>query len=230
MLTSWSRHAARTPSGPGETRTVTVAPKRVPRLFWAAQSALRSAGDVATSASLRREKAATVFLARLWRSVFWSAFRRLCSSGPSSVSAATASVATVVTSTAPTIRPRRPRAPRGERPPNIRQPPRAAPSRSSEPVSGASNGQDVARLFGLGLELLTQVANVDVDRARVAIRAVAPDRAQQLLAVEQPAGIRHQRIEQLELRKRQLHGRPVDCDLALGAIKRDRPDDEHLVS
>ena len=62
-----------------------------------------------------------------------------------------------------------------------------------------------ARLLGALLELLAQVADVDVDRARVAVGAVAPDRAQQLLAVEQAAGLDDQAREQLELAERQLH-------------------------
>jgi hypothetical protein len=69
---------------------------------------------------------------------------------------------------------------------------------------------------------------VDVDRARVAVGAVAPDRPQQLLAVEQPAGIGHQRVEQLELAEGQLHRLAVDRHLALRAVERDRPDDQHL--
>src|SRR5207253_1576860 len=94
--------------------------------------------------------------------------------------------------------------------------------RTSQAVPGATHGEDVPRLLGLWFELLAQVADVDVDRARVPICAVAPDRPEQLLAVEQPAGIGHQRVEQLELGERESHGAAVDHHLALRAIERDR--------
>ena len=70
---------------------------------------------------------------------------------------------------------------------------------------------------------------MDVDGARIAVGAVAPDRAQELLAVEQASGIGHQRIEKLELGEREAHRLAVHRHLALRAIERDRPDDEHLV-
>jgi len=71
---------------------------------------------------------------------------------------------------------------------------------------------------------------VDVDRAGIAVGAVAPDRAQQLLAVEQPAGIGHQRVKELELGERQPYLLAVHHHLALRAVERDRPDDQHLVA
>ncbi len=109
-------------------------------------------------------------------SVVSAACLREFSSGPSNARAATASVATVVNSTAPTIRPRRPRAIRrgrarittvlavGTRPASLR---------SSQSVPGPAHREDVAGLVGFGLELFAQVADVDVDRARVAVGAVA---------------------------------------------------------
>ena len=72
-----------------------------------------------------------------------------------------------------------------------------------QPVTRAADRDDQARRLRLLLELLAQVAHVHVDRARVAVRAVAPDRAQQLLAAEQAAGLAHQGVEQLELRERE---------------------------
>jgi len=83
-------------------------------------------------------------------------------------------------------------------------PPEAGPPSASgrlQSVAGPPDGEDVARLVGLGLELLAQVPDVYVDGARVAVGGVAPDRAQQLLAVEQPARVDRERVEQLELRE-----------------------------
>jgi len=59
---------------------------------------------------------------------------------------------------------------------------------------------------------------VDVDRTRVAVRAVAPDRPQQLLPVEQASGVAHEAVEQLELRERQLHELAAQRDLAARAV------------
>ena len=60
--------------------------------------------------------------------------------------------------------------------------PRAQPevhgSGLADAIAGAAHGEDQARLLGHRLELLAQVPDVHVDRARVAVGAVAPDRAQ----------------------------------------------------
>src|SRR6185437_4523264 len=74
-----------------------------------------------------------------------------------------------------------------------------------QPVPGAAYGDDQARRLGHLLELLAQVAHVHVDRSRVAVGAVAPDRAQQLLAAEQAPGLADERAEQLELGEGEVH-------------------------
>ena len=45
---------------------------------------------------------------------------------------------------------------------------------------------------------------MDVNRARFAEKILAPDRGQQLLARERPAGVCHERVQQLELLEREL--------------------------
>src|ERR671919_89049 len=100
----------------------------------------------------------------------------------------------------------------------------AAGSWLAEAVAAPGDGEDQRRLLRLDLELLPQVADVDVDRARVAVGAVAPDRAQQLLAIERVAGTAHQPREQLVLAERQLDRAPVDADPALLLVERHRPD------
>ena len=67
---------------------------------------------------------------------------------------------------------------------------------------------------------------MDVDRARVAVGGVAPDRAQQLLAVEGVAGPRHQLGQQLELAERDLHGLAVDGHAPQLTVQRDVADVE----
>jgi len=73
----------------------------------------------------------------------------------------------------------------------------------------------LARLVGLRLELLAQMPDVHVDRAGIAIGAVSPDRAEQLLAVQQPAGSVISASSSSKLRKRQPHRLAVHRDLAL---------------
>ena len=82
---------------------------------------------------------------------------------------------------------------------------------------------------GVGFELLAQVADVHVDAARVAERAVAPDRPHQLLAVEQAAGRGHQRGDHLELAEREADGLAVLAQLARAAVERERAGLEHVV-
>ena len=61
--------------------------------------------------------------------------------------------------------------------------------RVAEAVADAAHGEDVRRLARVGLDLLAQVADVDVDRARLAVGRVAPDRLEQRLAAVDAAGV-----------------------------------------
>jgi hypothetical protein len=74
------------------------------------------------------------------------------------------------------------------------------------------------------LELLAQMADVHVDRAGVAVRAVAPDRPQELLATERPARRGHERGQQLVLGERQADGLAADDDAAIARAQDDVAD------
>src|SRR3982074_2146414 len=52
----------------------------------------------------------------------------------------------------------------------------------SQPVARAPDGQDVPRLLRLGLEFLAPMADMDVDRRRISVRAVSPPPPPHLLA------------------------------------------------
>src|SRR5215217_8078745 len=69
----------------------------------------------------------------------------------------------------------------------------------AEAVADAAHGEDVLGLLGVGLELLAQVADVDVDRARVAVGGVAPEPREEHVAREHAAGTRGERAQDLEL-------------------------------
>src|SRR4051794_31357082 len=71
--------------------------------------------------------------------------------------------------------------------------------RVAEAVADPAHGEEVLRLLGVALDLLAQVADVDVDRARVAVRAVAPDASEQHVARPDAARVRRERGEDLEL-------------------------------
>src|SRR4051795_10183924 len=69
----------------------------------------------------------------------------------------------------------------------------------AEAVADAAHGEDVVRLLGVRLELLAQVADVDVDRARVAEGRVPPYAREQHVAREHATGTLGERVQDLEL-------------------------------
>src|SRR6185312_8654667 len=68
-----------------------------------------------------------------------------------------------------------------------------------EAVADAAHGEEELWLLRVALQLLPQMADVDVDGARVAVLGVAPDVLEQRLAAEHPAGRAGERAEDLEL-------------------------------
>ncbi len=67
-------------------------------------------------------------------------------------------------------------------------------------------------------QLRAQAAHVDVDRARAALVAAAPDAREQRLAREDPAAVRREEREQRELLGRQRDPPALDADLVGRAI------------
>src|SRR4051794_870751 len=88
----------------------------------------------------------------------------------------------------------------------------------AEAVADPAHGEDELRLLGIGLELLAQVPDVHVDRARVAIGRVAPHAREQHVAREHPAGAARHRAEDLELDERGLDELAAQLHRALGRI------------
>src|SRR3954447_16502961 len=68
-----------------------------------------------------------------------------------------------------------------------------------EAVADAPHGQDVLRRPRLVLELLAKVADVDVDRPRVAVVGALPERLEQHPAAEHAPWGRREGAEELEL-------------------------------
>src|SRR3954451_20418508 len=69
----------------------------------------------------------------------------------------------------------------------------------AEAIAHAAHREDVVGLLGVRLELLAQMADVDVDGARVAIGRVAPHPGEQHVAGVHPPRARRERAEDLEL-------------------------------
>src|SRR4051812_16882672 len=69
----------------------------------------------------------------------------------------------------------------------------------AEAVAHTTHGEDVLRFLGVALELLAQVADVDVDRAGVAVGGVAPHALQQHVAREHASRRARQGAQDLEL-------------------------------
>jgi hypothetical protein len=83
---------------------------------------------------------------------------------------------------------------------------------------------------GVMIEAAGARVNVDVDRPRVAVRAVAPHRAQQLLAAERDHRALHQRVQQLELREREPDRLAVAPDHAGRVVEHDRARPQHRLA
>src|SRR3954462_11858066 len=88
----------------------------------------------------------------------------------------------------------------------------------AEAVADPAHGEDELRLLGIGLELLAQVPDVHVDRARVAIGRVAPHAREQHVAREHPAGAARHRAGDLELNERGLEALLRQLHRALGRV------------
>src|SRR5215217_9172845 len=74
----------------------------------------------------------------------------------------------------------------------------------AENIPDTPRGVDELGVPGVALDLLAQVADVDVDRALVA-ELVAPHPPQERAAREHPAGARRERHEELELGVGEVH-------------------------
>ncbi len=81
-----------------------------------------------------------------------------------------------------------------------------------EPIAGAAHGEDQLGLAGVALDLLAQVAHVDVDRPRLAVVGAAADALEQLPAAEDDAGIAREERQELELDEGELDRRVAHLD------------------
>jgi hypothetical protein len=64
---------------------------------------------------------------------------------------------------------------------------------------------------------------VDVERPRVAVVVLAPDLRDERVARHEPPGFPDEHLEEGELLRRKLNGRPAHRDLVSIGVDRDRP-------
>src|SRR5579884_1699297 len=90
--------------------------------------------------------------------------------------------------------------------------------RVAEAVADAAHRQQVLRVLWVPFELLAQMPDVDVDRAGVAVRRVAPDTGQEHVPGEDSARCSRQRRQDLELDVGQLCLGAADPDRAFAKV------------
>src|SRR5436190_3126789 len=96
----------------------------------------------------------------------------------------------------------------------------------AEAIPDASHGEQVLGVLGVALDLLAQVTDVNVDRARVAVGGIAPDPGQQHVPGEHATGRAGEGGEDLELDERQLRLVAAYADRALREIDPHLPDEQ----
>src|SRR5215211_979318 len=98
----------------------------------------------------------------------------------------------------------------------------------AEPVAHAADREQVLRPPRVALELLPQVADVDVDRPRVAVGGIAPDLLEQRLPGHHLTGCRAERGEDLELDVGQPDLLAADGDAAAARVDLELARDDRL--
>jgi hypothetical protein len=93
---------------------------------------------------------------------------------------------------------------------------------TGELVPESVNRQNVLRQAGVGLELLPQPRDVDVDRARRRSRVIAPDLREQLVARDRRAAVLDEITEQVKLLGGELDGHAVLRNLGLACVHQHR--------
>src|SRR5918994_93375 len=81
-----------------------------------------------------------------------------------------------------------------------------------EAIADPAHGQDQLRRLRLGLELLAQMPDMDVDRPRIAVGGVSPDALEQHRTAEYPPWRARKRRQDLELDVRKPHGLAAHLD------------------
>src|SRR6266581_6739191 len=100
-----------------------------------------------------------------------------------------------------------------------------SPAAGIEPVAGAPDGDDVARVGRVGLDLLPQATDVHRDRAAVAERA--PDQLEQLVAAQHLPRMLDEHAQQRKLACRQLDPPSLATDLVRGQIDLELAEAKH---
>ena len=101
-------------------------------------------------------------------------------------------------------------------------------ARRAQHVPGAAHGVDHRR--PVGVDLLAQVGDVQLDHVGLAAEVVVPDPVQDLGLAQHPARVAHQVAEQLELGRGQLDLDPAAGHLVAVLVQREVADDQRRVA
>src|SRR6188768_665168 len=99
-----------------------------------------------------------------------------------------------------------------------------------EAVPRAPHREDQLRLARVALDLLPEMADVDVDRARLAVVGTPADALEQLSAAEHDPRLRREQREQLELDERERDGRAPDVHRAARKVDDDLAPVDHVLA
>src|SRR5579863_5152450 len=97
-------------------------------------------------------------------------------------------------------------------------------------VSRAVNGQEIARVRRIRFQLLPQTQNVIVHRARGGVILIAPDLVQELVARKHSSRRSREKLQQLELLRRQRHFLSALHRLHAGEVHARIAKGEHLMT
>ena len=86
----------------------------------------------------------------------------------------------------------------------------------ADAVPGSSDGDDQLWILRHRLELLAEMADVNVDRARLPVVGAPADSLEELSATEHDSGLRGEQRKQLELHERQRDGLSANFDRPSG--------------
>src|SRR4249919_2439521 len=101
---------------------------------------------------------------------------------------------------------------------SVFRPAATRPLLGPEAIARAAHREDQLGIARIPLDLLAQVADVDVDRARLAVVRPAPQSLQELAPREHDAGALREDDQHLELDERELDGLPANVDCPSGNV------------
>src|SRR5262249_20592124 len=99
-----------------------------------------------------------------------------------------------------------------------------------QPVAYATHGVQIYRPVRVGLDLLANHANVDVERSLIAVEGGTPNTGEQLLAFDDAAGRLGQEPQDVELTRRHIDPSAITRQLSYAGVDAQRSHGIHAVA